>query len=365
MTLSVASRRINRAAGISEHGRLVLRLIDGGLPWLEWAMHDPHARYHFENENALVAGVQIGLHAVPLVVLRKKPGLIVGPIKLMTLGLPDLRFLAHSNDDDGRGGMAVRVQNICQRNGLVTEADFARAMSWLEGLGVAPDEPLFRAMALQDRLAIHHLYCRRSELPGPASPEEAAAFALERARTPLEFVDYYKAYLQYVAAARRVPTDRERRMARVKAAIDRLQPLLYPALDCPRVDGLVASWEVAAAVEEWLMMSRRLGFSRLSRGAQQVIAHTRYPRRDGEGDSDEDEARRIVAGYLAGAQALLGSAQLGDGQIGQDGVSRTFHVRSDLEAAVIALGPDGMITLNGFRASPRETAIPPTTKRRK
>lgn len=369
MTLSVASRLIHRPARISEHARLVLNLIERGRQWLEWAIHDPRARYHFENEEALVAGVQAGLHASPLLLLRN-PALMVGPAKLMTLDLADLRFLVRARDGDGGKPAAIRIGKICAAYGLVTQAELAAAADFLEDLGVA-DEPVFQAMTFEERLAIHHLSCHRDELPGPAFQEEAAAFAVGQARTPLEFIDYYKAYLQYLAAARKLPRDPGQRTARVKAAVDTLLPHLYHALDCPRVDAPAAPWEVAAAIDEWLMMGRRLGFSRLSQGAQQVIAHTPFARRDRDADADaeeddeeEEEVRAIVAAYLAGAHALLGSAEVAGGRIGQDGASRTLEVRSGRAAADIALGFDGIITLSGFHGSPTGPAMPITQRRK-
>lgn len=360
MTVSVASRHIHRLSALSEPARLVLGLIQGGRDWLEWAIHDPRARYHFDDESALVAGIQPGLHGSPLLLLRSL-GLLAGPVKLMTIDPPDLRFLTQMNKGGARDGGAVRLKKIRAVYGLVTQAELAEIPAFLKELGVA-GAPVFQAMGFDEQLALHAFLCDEDRLPGPDHREEAATFAVAHAATPLEFVDYFRAYRHYVAAARHLPREPKARMACVGEAIEMLLPLLYNALDCPRVDGLIPPWEVAAAIDEWLMMGRRLGFSRLSQGAQQVIAHTDFPRSDG----GEDEARAIVANYLAGAQALLGSAELGRGQIGQDGASCTFEPRSELGTAVVALGAGGIITLTLFsRAVPEEPALPSTSKRRK
>jgi len=354
MSVSVAGRQIHRLLMLSESARLVLSLIEGGMEWLEWAIRHPRARYHFSDERTLVAAVQAGLHGAALL-LMPAVGLKAGPAKLMTLDPEDLCILVAARTEDRR------VKRILADHDLVTQAELARDRPLLEDkLELGDPLPLvLQGMGFDDQLAIHALLWPEQPLPESAPPAEAAAFAIELAASPLEFADYYRAYLQYLAAAPPRPLGEQGRMARVRDAIELLEPLLYDALDCPRIDGH-AHWEVALAIDEWLLMGRRLGFSRLSRGAQQIIAHTRFPCHE-----DDAEARRIVAAYLVGAQALLGSAKLGPRWIAQDGISSTFPIRSDPEEAVVALSPDGIITLGGFGTFPEPPAPPAKTKRRK
>lgn len=353
MSVSVAGRQIHRLVMLSESARIVLGLIEGGVEWLEWAIRHPRARYHFSDERALVAAVQAGLHGSGLLLLPEFD-LTVGPARLMVFDPEDLDILASAKQGDKRA-KAIRGEHR-----LVTEKEFARDMDVLDKLGVG-DRLVFQGMALDDQLAIHELLDPEIPLPrSAAGPEEAAEFAAKLAVNPPEFADYYRAYLQYLAAVPLCPPRPGERMALVWDAIELLRPLLYDALDCPRIDGQGAHWEVALAIDEWLLMGRRLGFSRLSRGAQQIIAHTSFPWRE-----DNAETPRIVAAYLVGAQVLLGSAKLGRRRIAQDGISSTFPIRSEGEEAVIALGPDGIITLAGFRALPEPPAAPATTRRRK
>ena len=354
MSVSVAGRQIHRLVMLSESARIVLGLIDGGVDWLEWAIRHPRARYHFSDERALVEAVQAGLHGSVLL-LMPGLGLKVGPAKLMTLDPEDLCILVAARTEERR------VKKILADHDLVTQAELARDRPILEDkLELGEPLPLvLQGMGFDDQLSIHALLWPEQPLPESAPPAEAAAFAIELAASPLEFADYYRAYLQYLAAAPPRPLGEQGRMARVRDAIESLEPLLYDALDCPRIDGH-AHWEVALAIDEWLLMGRRLGFSRLSRGAQQIIAHTSYPCCE-----DEEEARRIVAAYLVGAQVLLGSAKLGPRWIAQDGISSSFPIRSDVEQAVVALSPDGIITLGGFWTLPEPPTPPAKTKRRK
>jgi hypothetical protein len=349
MTLSVASRRIDRAHDLSEHARHVLGFVDGGSHWLHWAVRDPHARYHFEDENALVAGVQAGLHDSGLVLLPRL-GLLVSPVKLMTLDLADLRTLAKA--EEGHAQSARKVVGILSGHDLVPASELAGLPGLLKEMEVN-EAPLFQCMTLGEQLAILELrdVDDESELHG-----EAAVFARHQSRTALEFVDYYRAYLGLETA--RPLKSRERRQERAEEALATLLPILFHALDCPRVDALAPPWEVSAATEEWLLMGRRLGFSRLSRGVQQVIANA-----DFSGEEDE-EAERIVGAYLAGAQALLMSAEFDAGRMSQDGTC-IFRAASQTHEAVVAAPPSGIITLSSFCRLRETPNAPSTSKRRK
>ena len=356
MTVSVAGRPIYHRAGIHEPGRLVLELIDGGSEWLDWAMKAPQALYHFDDDTALVAGVQDGLHASPFLLLRKR-GLMVSPATLMTFSRADLKALAQGERPGNGKAATARADKVVSDHALVTQADLADGATFLTELKVA-DEPVFQFMGFGNRLEIHRLFQEsiRSDAPDESLQQEAAAFAIGQSQSPLEFADFYRAYLQYAAALAAKgtqPKDPAEREVLVEAAIHTLEPLLFHALECPRVEGPTAPWEVATAIQEWLMMGRQLGFSRLSQGVQQVIAHA------GFAGQDPDDAEGIVGAYLAGAQALLASQELGPGLIGQDGASYAYHVESSSAQADVALGPDGIVTLSSFR--PKEPATPSTT----
>ena len=343
MTVSVASRPI--LTGVSEPGRLVLAFIDGGLQWLDWAIQDPRARYHFEDESALVASVQAGLHASPFTLLPTL-GLMVGPVKLMTISPTDLRTLGLAETGDTSDLTATRVAQILSAHNLVTESDFAGVVPYLKGLKAYP-APVFQCMGFADQLAVFNLL-KAGQALGTNFQLEAAAFALAQGRTVPEFVDYFQAYLDYVAAVGAQGDTPAQRAALAQSALDTLLPLLFDALDCPRVEGLVAPWEVSAAIDEWLMMGRRLGFARLSQGVQQVIANTTFQQQTGM------DAQVLVDAYLAGAQTLLRSADLGRGQMGQDGASCVFNVAYKGEEAEVDLGADGVITLGGYRRTPSQ-----------
>ena len=347
MTVSVASR-LYRPAGLSEVGRLVLGFVDGGAQWLDWAMTDQQARYHFKDESALVAGVQAGLHGTPYLILHRLQ-LMVSPVKLMTMSAADLRTLARGEAGTDAGPSAGDIARIFQAHGLATQADLTRVGMLTESLHVA-DAAALQGQGLDAQLALLALQ-REVGVPTGGLAVEAASFAASRAQNPFEFADYFRAFQSTWSVWPPTGTA-EDRAASMNGAIDTLMPLTFAAIDCPSVEGLVAPWEVNAAISEWLMMGRQMGFARSSLAVQQIITNGGYSGQTGR------EAAALVRSYLARAQVLLNTAEVGQGMLGQDGATCLFHVESGRDQADIELGPTGIITLRRFGAIPAPAPVP-------
>lgn len=351
MTVSVAGQVLPRRPILSPRGEQVLGLIGSGRDWLDWASSDSRAYYHFRDEPALLAGIQSGLHVSRLLLLGSID-LLLGIEKLMSLDDADLRILAAAAN--GQGGVTVssQVPEVLARNRLLTLAELAQATTLLGELGVGGDA-LFQCMSLHDQLAIMALI-PASEGKADTLRQQAAAFALGFSGTPPEFADHYCAYLELAAAADPPwPSDAE-----CDAAIRELRNALFPTLDCPRVEPGASAQDVSAAIEEWQMMSRGLGFARLSLGLRETVAH------GGWRPQDAGQSKAIVSRYFAAAQAAVARGNLELVGIGQDGSSSTFRRLSDSGEARIQLGADGIITLSSF-VPPGKAVLTSTSSRRK
>lgn len=92
MTVQLADTPLTSAFALSETGRLVMGLIDGGLHWLDYAISASDRTYGFPDESTLVAAVQSGLHANRLMLLGGVE-LPVAPVKLMTMNPRELQIL--------------------------------------------------------------------------------------------------------------------------------------------------------------------------------------------------------------------------------------------------------------------------------
>ncbi|KWO47756.1 hypothetical protein WT97_06690 [Burkholderia sp. MSMB1459WGS] len=359
MTVSVAGKPIPLPDALSEAGRLALAFVDGGLEWLAWAVVAPGMRYDFADETELVATVQQGLHASPFTLLPQL-GLMVSPVKLLTLAAADLRTLGEAESGDSSAVTAARIRQILASHQLVTGDELAAGVSLLGELGVA-SAPLFQAVAFDEALAlsalVHEPYAPRSAAPAKASSKarpasqasttaaalsrEAAAFAVAQARTVHEYCDYYRLYLDRAGQLGGDATPAQREAA-ATAAMQALLPVLFGTLDCPQVHTPIGPSEVAAVVREWLARGRMVGFARLSHGVQQIVRRARY---DGE---TGDAAKRIVDAYLQSAQAFLASHRIEHGRMSQDGSTCSFPIDDAQLSAELQLSSQGVISLVDF-----------------
>jgi hypothetical protein len=349
MTVSIARRPLYSPRALSDATRLVVGMIDGGDPWLSWAIYDPVARYSFDDEAALLVAVQNNLHASPVALLPRL-GLMVSPVKLMTVPPAELRVLAQEQASDPSRPLPEEVAQILLRHELKTAEELDLGTQWLRDAGISDEAPLFQSITLTERIALLALSADCGEGGNAAShfAREAAAFALAEARTPLEFTDYYRIYVD-MASLVELGAPPPERAARASQAVSTLLPLLFGARDCPRVEGIVAPAEVAAAVDDWQMMGRRLGFSRITLGVQQVVAHSSFRH------VPLDQAARAVEAYLAGAQSLLREGDLGPPRLAQDGASRSFRVPTETEVADVLQDAQGIISLGSYRALQNES----------
>ena len=345
--VTAANRMIPRSRSLAERTRLVLGFIEDGPAWLDWAAGTLTVKYDFSDETRLLEGIQTGLHASPFLLLRRL-GLLVSPVKLMTLKPVDLQTLAAGERGDTSSIVDVQTRKILTEQRLLTQADLAAGDRFLVDVGVA-GTPLFHAMGLAERIAIHDVVrISEGQLAMRADLQrECATFGVEHAQTPAEFVDFYKSYLLHAAKLGLLDEPPEQRAAAARAAVKALGPCLYRSLDCPQIGGLAAPAEVARVVSNWITSGRRIGFAWLSSGIRQIIHYTPFTQQTG------DAARSLVEGYLKEAQAFLAANEPAGGRLGQDGASCTLPIESDTMQGELDLG-GGQITLRSFRLKSTE-----------
>lgn len=341
--VSVAGTAVTPHNGLSERGRLVLALIDGGMEWLAWAASHPSARYDFADETQLVSAVQSGIHASPLTLLPGI-GLWVSPVKLMHLRASDLRTILRAERGDNGTVVEAQTLKVLAEHGILTQADLARVGAFLSELGVA-GAPVVSALGLDAQIAIYDLILRSQ---GDAAQQadlqqEAATFAVAQARTPFEFIDFYKFYIVYVT---KLGLTGSARVTQANAAVQVLQPLLFGALDGPQINAPAGPREVARVVNGWLGAGRQLGFARLSTGVAQIIEHSRFTTETG------DAAKAMAHGYVREAQAFLALNEPSGVLLGQDGATCVYPVEGEGARAELELGPSGILTLRSFSAAP-------------
>ncbi|WP_260986230.1 hypothetical protein [Bordetella genomosp. 13] len=343
MTLNIAASQIQQPSRISASARSCLSLIDGGLQWLQWAIQSPVQHFRLPDETQMLCTVQQGLHGDPLCLLPVSE-LLVSPAKLMTMDSNDLQTLT-SVEAQGRAQqdpvLDNQLANVLSRHNLVCRADIAALLTWLEQLGVGAC-PVFQCLSIDDARALIELMrsapstLSTDAAEPPSTPPQtlaAAAFAVEEARTPLEFVDYMRFYL--VLAARDLADQ-------AQALLHATLPALFGSLECPQLRGLPTPEAVMKVVRDWYAQSRQLGFSRLSLAALRLVQRTDYPKK---GESDP---RTALWRYTTAAQILLSSIADVTARMGQDGSTCTYQMSRGTQSAVLCLDRHGVISLDDF-----------------
>jgi hypothetical protein len=351
MTITVARKLIQGRASMSEPGALALAFIDGGPQWLSWASGEAASTYAFADEGEMLTQVQQGLHQSPLTLLPALK-LLISPLKLMSLGIDDLRVLgkaeAGATDPETAAADAVtaqQVRTVMTAHNLATRDDLAAVDQFLTDIGIG-GAAILQCLSLEDRKDLLELV----SLPPMTEPDaantmgaEAAAFAVDLARTPREFADYFRAYLAYAAKPKTAAKTADQRRQSAYGAVQTLLPLMFAALDCPQVSGIVAPGIVATAVADWLRQGRRIGFSRVSEGVCRIIDSTTFTTETGTA------AQTVVNLYLANSMSFLAANPPTRGRMSQDGASCLFPIQSGNLYAELRLDGTGGITLRQFR----------------
>ncbi|WP_308920721.1 hypothetical protein [Janthinobacterium sp. J1-1] len=353
MTVSISGRLIERAAQLSDRARMVLGLIDGGQPWLAWACTSPMAHYHFVDELTLLAEVQKGLHSASLVFLPRA-GLSISPLKLMSLETDTLRLLARGESGDTIERHAAELGHALQTDQLLTNDQLASTNGFLESLGVG-QATLFKLQDLNDRLALFTLMSSRSDaVAGPALQAEAAAFAVQQARTVAQFCDYYQFFLLTAGTSDVPHADPAVRAQMAEAALYRLLPLIFGRLDGLQLSASpLQDRELMSAIRQWQAGGRSVGFPNVSQAALQMVAHGGY-----RGEESPAAIVRLVDAYLGQANALLVRGSITAQSVGQDGASLRYTVEDATHQAQLEVSPERMVYLRSFAPLP-PAAVPP------
>ena len=345
MTISISGRLIERAAQLSERARMVLGLIDGGLPWLSWACSSPAARFDFADELTLLADVQKGLHSASLVFLPRT-GLSVSPLKLMSLETDTLRLLALGESGDAGEHDAARLRHALQTNQLLTNDELAGTDGFLESLGVG-QASLFKLLDLNDRLALYTLMSSGNSndaAAGPSLQAEAADFAVQQARTVAQFCDYYQFFLLLAGTGTAPHAEPAVRAQMAEAALYHLLPLTFG-----RLHGLqlatspLQSRELMSAIWQWQMTGRSVGLPDVSQAALQMVAYGGY-----RGEESPAAIVRLMDDYMEQANALLVKGSITAQSVGQDGESLRYTFENETHQAQLEVSPERLVYLRGY-----------------
>ena len=310
MTVQLADTPLTSAFALSETGRLVLGLIDGGLHWLDYAISASYRTYGLPDESTLVAAVQSGLHANRLMLLGGVE-LPVAPVKLMTMNPRELQILRRAalgqiDPED------PQVEEILSRHSLATIQDLAAVDAMLDHLEIA-DDPLFQTMTLDERLTLLALQTD-DRIADPGKPDlrlEAAQFALDQAGSPVEFADYLRVFLDLMRNLDDPFETPEERYEQAERAVYTLGPIMLAALDCPdacipRIAAGTPDPSAQPARHEWY--AAREGLAAGGGGAARIDATRRALERVAQPFLPPENPAGAVVPNVAQARLLIAAA---------------------------------------------------------
>jgi hypothetical protein len=336
---------------LPEKVRQVLVLIEGGREWLDWAIVEPREIFQFPGYEALVEGVQAGLHNAFLMLLTRL-GLLVGPGKLFRLPENVLTAIYEWELDGGTSSQKKVLQNILQRYGLWTQSELAAASHFLVDHGV-DGASVFQVLSLQDQISFLHLLNDPDTPLGRVPNElttEATKFGVRHADNPEEVIDYLLFFLATVeklgfetTTKGGVSKDEKKRLWNRAQGIleelrrhvpDLLRSLVFPEVPSPE--------ELELGLASWIGLGNVLGFRRLSAAVSQVYQYSDLRQQTGA------EMRRIIDAYISRAQRFLAAHRPKPGVLLQNGASWYYEIEGAGGRAVLMLGNDDSLTLKQF-----------------
>ncbi len=338
-TVTVGGAYLASAGALGEKERQVLGLIHHGPAWLDWAVGAAGVPYEFATSEALVEGIQTGLHGSPLTVLPRLK-LLVSPRKLLALDATSLSQICAWEQGGETPSLVTRVLGVLHRNYLWTQEDLAAGKLFLEEQGVAT-QPFFQVLSLLDELTLLELLSE-PQTPfgrGVGFAPEAAEFAAERAQSPREFVDYFQLYLATIEKLGTKNVAKERRLHRARGILEEILPLAEGALRCPALARPPALAALPLVLRDWIAAGNVVGFARLSAAASQMYQESELRQQSGE------EAEKLLARYMTATQRFLLAAEPTLEVLFQDGVTRAYRLQTATGDASLLLDAAGDLTL--------------------
>lgn len=329
----------------------ILRLIRGGEEWLKWISADPNAVYHFADEHQLLAGVQMGLHGTPLILLPQL-GVMVHAFKLAELSELELKTL-HVAEGSTESNSTARTNQkaatkVLQAYNILSQSELAIGPQFLIDAGVDETQvPLFQATTLASNIALYNLVDGASTetRQNPILQKEAAKFAVRHAQDQLEFLDYYQFYMSTLKDSALKSKSAERRAGLAELITEEISPLLYSLLWCPSLSEVPAREAVPSIVRSHLAEGKRLGFARLSSALCQVHENA------GINGATGQAAKEIIDRFMGQVHTVLAEQAPASVALSQDGMERYYQYGPGPVAPQLCYSAYGNLTLRSFTLS--------------
>lgn len=341
--LSIGGQPVQTGLDLSPKAQSILEFIPGGEAWLR-AIGRARPQYNFDNEYEFLGGIQSGLHGSPLLLLRRL-GLSIHPLALQEMEKPEIDTLLSVERSEQENSVSrMRVKKALAAHKLWAEPEFVIGDEFLRHAGVE-SEPLFGSLSLADRVALFDLVNNASSENALSLmlQKEAAAFAVGRAQSAQEFVDYYQFFMAQVQEKPPQSHTSARRARFAEAAAEAVGDLLYDLLWCPRLERAPAPGEMPRILAQWSARGFCLGFPRLSAALAHMAQFADLQGATGAA------AGQLIGRYMDGLQSQWLQRTPAAMRYSQDGRDRQYIYELPAATAELRLAEDGSLTIGPFQ----------------
>lgn len=357
--VSLGGEPLGAVTALGPSEQMILGLMGDGHPFVAWAAETPSLRLEFASSADLLHGVSQGLHGSANVRLSRL-GAVVSPLKLLELGeqrtkskVTDLeRVVRYERRDDSN---PVPARRALKRHGIWSCKEFEMSRRHVRDL-VQEDSvsrgrlcSFLGSMTLAEEVALAELYDDRSYADEDEAVRRAAAcFAAQQAASTLEFVDYqrfYVAYCRKAAAGERKVLVSEERLAEASVYLQQVKQAARGLLISSRLEEFPGPRSLVQWVRSSHARGSRLGFSRLSSAAAQLMANSSL---DGETGK---AAAAIVEHFVEELHEFVETRTEGPPPVlSQDGASLRYRYRSEQWRAQLVAESTGLLSVESFEA---------------
>jgi len=338
----VGGRPISAVSELSPKGQLLLDLIPQGPAWLNSGVK-ASCRHAFDDEAALLVGVQLGLHGSETLLLPRLK-LLVHPERLQELAPNELECIrATERSSNENTVIKLKAQKALKRHSLWADEELTHGDGFLNEAGVS-SELVFRSRSLADRIALLDLVSETEWNWTTSLQQEAGKFAVAHAQNLPEFIDYCQFYLaQLPDKEHPAPDQAEKRARFAETRAETLSDLLFDLLHSPSFERPPTATELPGALAQWSSRGYRVGFPRLSAALAHIEQYAELYGASGPA------ARQLIDRYMDRAQAHWVNRMPNTIQLSQDGRYRDYVYELPHLQAVLRLDMDGALSIGPLR----------------
>ena len=340
----IAGEHIENIDQLSLDFQQVLSLIGNGHEWLNWALYDPSLTvYYAQSEQDLLTKIQVGLHETKLL---KNNFFSLSLDKAIDFDDEDRQPLVNVfHNPKQNKGVANSLMNKYQ---LVGHQQLEQIPEMLQNFEQSTS-PVLNDMLFREKLQVYEFI--RQLLPktksasnktntGPKAElnQEAFAFAMDKATTPAEFVDYVGFYQ---ACAKYQLSSDQNRKGNITDIWHQLRSICFRLIHVPNMGPVPIERPVADDLRAVLTGGdNHVGYRHVAAAMENLVSNVLVM------NCSDADIKQSIEQYVSLIQNSIAQAYFQAQPIAQDGWLRSFLCLTDNMKIILQVDPTGDIFLS-------------------